>query len=81
MTQPTIEELREVLIAEARYWNESEDGTEYDTETMRAASIIAVGALSNIMAATFGHRAPWHPRKPKKQPNAETGKDGTTCPT
>lgn len=77
MTQPTIEELREVLIAEARYWNESE----YDTETMRAASVIAVGALSNIMAATFGHRAPWHPQKPEKQPNAETGKEGTTCPT
>ena len=50
-----IEELREIIMAEFKYWyeNDKEHG-----------SICAIGALSNVIATFDSNwRAPWHPKK------------------
>lgn len=52
----TVERLREIIHAEARYWNGVES-TSDDMESRRVmdmASIIATGALSNVLAASYG---------------------------
>lgn len=57
----TIEEAREIILAELRYWKSAPD-------TLDLPSLGAIGALSNVLCAIDGiHRAPWHPQT-KEEP-------------
>lgn len=54
--QAVRERIRLILLAEFRYWNESEPADAQAT----AVRVGAIGAISNVMAALCGHPAPWH---------------------
>jgi len=53
-----VNELMAIIEAERRYWLASES----------EGSIGAVGALSNIICAAYGERAPWHPMPQAAEP-------------
>jgi len=55
MNEPTVEEIRQIVLAEYKYWNEAGD-------SVFLQALGAIGAAANILAAIDGHRAPWHPQ-------------------
>ena len=53
-------EIKEILLAEYRYWRDASESN----PNIQEFTIGAMGALANVIAAAFyGHRAPWHPKK------------------
>ena len=57
MSNPTVEEIRQIVLAEYKYWRDAE-GPNHDADLMAMG---AMGAAANIFGALNGHRAPWHP--------------------
>lgn len=51
--EPSLDELRVIIRRELDYWN----------AVNSYLSIAAVGACANILAATYGIKAPWHLNK------------------
>lgn len=49
----SVDDLMSIIEAERQYW--------LNSEVDLNASSGAVGALSNVICAVHGHRAPWHP--------------------
>jgi hypothetical protein len=60
MTEPTAAEIREIVMAEYRYWRTAAEKGEHDEVEWIAAGCMAASA--NILCAIYGHRAPWHPQ-------------------
>lgn len=50
--------VREILLAEFRYWNSQIDPLKGPTD----AQLGAIGSVTNVMAALIGHPMPWHPQ-------------------
>lgn len=53
------EEIKAIVLAEYTYWRDVSAQTE--DETVSFGAMMTAAGCANILAAMFGHRAPWHP--------------------